>query len=242
MNPKLSCMMSRLAGGLAAGLWLSWNACASSQTPVRPGFSPVLAGTWPGYERADVWKVAAQGNYAFAAASGAGLLVFDVSNPAVPRRAGACETGGSASDVALAGSYAYVAADYEGLKVVDIRDPLHPVLAGQYETTNFPATVVIAGQYAYLADPYAGFEVVDISRPENPVGVGSYACSCSGLAVAGKHAYVADPDRGLQIVDLSNPAKPALVGSYSIQDAGAEAITVAGPYANRCQAKPKPQG
>jgi hypothetical protein len=198
---------------------------------VRPGFNPVLAGTWPGYERGTVWKVVAQGNYAFAAASGAGLVVFDVSDPAAPRYAGACESGGWAYDVALAGSYAYVADEYEGLKVIDIRDPLHPVLAGQYETTNYPATVVIAGQYAYLADPDAGIEVIDISQPENPVCAGSYACSCAGLAVAGKYAYLADSDRGLLIVDVSHPAQPVLVGSYTNQDASAYAVAVVGQYA-----------
>jgi hypothetical protein len=59
--------------------------------------------------------VAVVGNYAYVAAEGAGLHVFDVRNPADPVRVGGYDTSGSALAVAVSGNRIYVADGEKGL-------------------------------------------------------------------------------------------------------------------------------
>ncbi len=53
-----------------------------------------------------------QDNYAYCAASGAGLDIIDVSSPASPVQAATCDTPGSAYGVFISTNYAYIA-DYD---------------------------------------------------------------------------------------------------------------------------------
>ena len=77
-------------------------------------------------------------------AGGGDLQVYDVSDPAAPRRLSSFETPGRATRVSLDGDYAYVADTEAGVQVVDLSDPAVPAAAGRYETPR-PARDVSAG-------------------------------------------------------------------------------------------------
>ena len=76
-------------------------------------------------------------------AGGGDLQVYDVSDPAAPRKLSSFETPGRATRVSLDGNYAYVADTEAGVQVVDLSDPANPVPAGRYETPR-PARDVSA--------------------------------------------------------------------------------------------------
>ena len=67
-------------------------------------------------------------------AGGGDLQVYDVSDPAAPRKLSWFVTPGTATRVSVDGSLAYVADTEAGVQVVDLSDPAAPVLAGSYAT------------------------------------------------------------------------------------------------------------
>ena len=78
-------------------------------------------------------------------AGGGDLQVYDVSDPAAPRKLSSFETPGRASRVSLDGDYAYLADTEAGVQVVDLSDPANPTLAGSYATPRPARDVSAAG-------------------------------------------------------------------------------------------------
>ncbi len=79
--------------------------------------------------RRDVTRFAVEGQHAFLAADDLGLLIFDLSNPAVPEEVARIDTPGL-TDVAVVGDCAYLADTYLGLHVLDIETPSDPRYLG----------------------------------------------------------------------------------------------------------------
>ena len=78
-------------------------------------------------------------------AGGGDLQVYDVSDPAVPRKLSSFETPGRAVRVSLEGDYAYVADGAAGVQVVDLSDPASPSPAGSFDTPRPARDVSAAG-------------------------------------------------------------------------------------------------
>lgn len=192
---------------------------------------PIITGTL--YTEDIALRVAVSGSYAFVAERTAGLLVVDITDPAMPTLTGTLSTAsGATQDVAVAGEYAYVADYTTGLLVVNIVNPANPTLTGTYNTLGYAYGVTLWGHYALVADGTAGLLVIDIANPANPTLVGT--CDTPGnarqVAACGNYAYVADYNYGLQVIDLSNPGSPSLAGTYDTQG-NARAVAVAGHHA-----------
>lgn len=75
----------------------------------------------------------------------AGLMIFDISNPANPSLLGSYATPGGATDVAIAGNIAYVSEYAVGLRVINVSNPASPTLCGTYDTPGSGERVVVAG-------------------------------------------------------------------------------------------------
>ncbi len=118
------------------------------------------------------YAVVVSGNYAYIGDQDKGLVVVNISNPAVPTLAGHYGTEWFAPGVAIAGNYAYVAGG--DLMVMDISEPTAPKLAGRYNTAGSAYDVAVSGNYAYVADWTNGLVVVDISKPTTPTMAGRY--------------------------------------------------------------------
>ncbi|MCC2636853.1 MAG: hypothetical protein K0Q68_572 [Moraxellaceae bacterium] len=126
------------------------------------------------------------GNYAYVAASGQGLRIFDISDPANLVQVAQVSTGGWAAQVEVVDGFAYVRigmnlgnSSGRSLSVVDVRHPLAPALLATvplpaddapYEYGQFMG-LQVAGNRAYLAS-MAGVMVADITTPSAPVFVG----------------------------------------------------------------------
>jgi hypothetical protein len=164
------------------------------------------------------------------AAGTAGLLVFDLRDPAQPvlvttlgdpdpTDAVATEF---ASGLALAGDVAYVVETHrqrdtgvqdDRFTVLDLRRPLAPrrrgavslpVAARSASSTlgTVGAGLTVAGAFAYLARGALGLQVVDIRHPDVPRLVGLLNTPSEALVVttAGDHLYVLDRVATLQVV------------------------------------------
>ncbi|HXR03971.1 MAG TPA: hypothetical protein VN836_04605 [Verrucomicrobiae bacterium] len=169
--------------------------------------------------------------YAFLANYNDGLRIYDVSNPAKPKRIGRVNDGGTALYAAVSGKYVFLANDYDGLRVYDVSNPASPTNVARVKDMGYPWGVAVAGKYAYVADNFYGFSIFDISDVTHPVGVGhindsppplsfieahSHTTnskthidgSAYGIAVAGNHAYLANFGDGVRVYDISNPTNP----------------------------------
>ena len=193
--------------------------------------------------------------YAFLANYNDGLRIYDVSNPANPKRVGHVQDGGTALYAAVSGKYVFLANDYGGLQVYDVSNPAGATNVTHLPVSGYPWGVAIAGKYAYVAENFNGFSIYDISDLTHPVGVGhtnnspprlSFAeahshttngkphidGSAYGIAVAGHHAYLANFGDGVWVYDISNPTNPISVAHTATNYQGfSKRIAVSSGYA-----------
>lgn len=132
--------------------------------------SPVLAGSYTAKTANDV---TVSNGYAYVASGGNtdrtnGLLVLNVSNPALPTRSGFLKTAGTARGVAVQGSYAYLADGSNELVVINVSNPASPSQAGKVSGTirNF-ADVFVSGSSAYVA-MNEDVKRFNVSNPASP--------------------------------------------------------------------------
>ncbi len=176
-------------------------------------------------------SVAVSGNYAYLAAGGSGLLIYDVNNPANPVLISSIDNGGSALDVAVSGNYAYVANYTDGLRIYNITNPASPINVGHIFNNGAGEGVAVSGNYVYLANNTDGLRVYNVANPASPISVGiiNNGGSARDVAVSGNYAYVANDTDGLRIYNISNPASPVPVG-HILDFGAAMGVAVSGKY------------
>jgi hypothetical protein len=160
------------------------------------------------------------GNDVYIADGSVGLQIVEVSNPAVPRFLGSCDTDGLAYSVDVAGSLAVVA-DYDaGVKMIDVCDPFNPAIIGSCATPDSATDIAISGKLACVANADSGLQVVSVSNPAQPNIVASYDThgSTRCVAVTGKIAIIADGTGGFQIVRIGSPADLEPDGDVDMSD------------------------
>lgn len=186
------------------------------------------------------YAVDVNGNTAYVA-TGNGLEVIDISNPAQPSPIKTVNTTGSARDVVVAGNTAYVVTGGD-LEVFDISNPTDPTRIEPVVVTPGSAqAVAVAGNIAYVGDDSEGLTLIDVDPDstdflsiintfkENCVG-DSYL-NYDNLAVNEGIAYVAggciqlSSDKSLQIINVEDPENIEKIGSVATTDA-AQAIAV----------------
>ena len=170
-------------------------------------------------------------NYAYVA-SGWGLEIFDVSDPASPHKLGETPTpGGKAAGIYISGDRAYIT-DYKGLQIIDISDKTNPRLIGSMDTQSYAEEVYVSGDYAYVASAYGGLHVVDVSDESNPrlirrFDTGDYARSVCGN---GDYIYLADDREGLLVIDIHDRRTPRVTSKVEALEE-ARRVYVRGEYA-----------
>ena len=172
---------------------------------------------------------AAQGQHAYFGI-GPGLLILDVSNPAVPARLGQAILPDAVLGIHPASSHLFLAVKTAGLWALDLSNPAQPAVTGSCSLPGEANGVFVVGDRAYVAAGAAGLHVVDVADPAHPALLGT--CDTPGEAlgvyVAGDLAYVADKN-GLRVIDVADPLQPIEIGSFA--GSGGRAVFVSGQYA-----------
>jgi hypothetical protein len=171
---------------------------------------------------------------AYVAAYGAGLRIFDVTNPNAPHEVSSIGVGeGYAKDVLVDGTLAYVVDRTMGLRIIDVTDPTAPRDIGQYGFyTQFEsrgvakdgARLLVSGSTEPIDDwhftqPPEHILVIDVADPAHPALERSIDLPVYSreMVVAGNRAYVASyGDRmegqwaasAVVVVDLSGATPP----------------------------------
>ncbi len=192
--------------------------------PEKTGTFTVMDVPDPQHENYSFYSVRACGNHLCLAAVQDGLVVLDLSNPAVPAYAGRYDTQ-VASGLAVDGDVVYLVDDMDGLHVVDISNPARPEQTGTMPTTvggfefsvqqTAERGVFVQGKTLYISDQAYGLTVVDVSQPDSPKRVGHYETpvpdSLFGIKVQGDYAYVIGDTSGFRVVNIADPARMAEV-------------------------------
>jgi hypothetical protein len=171
-----------------------------------------------------------QGSHAYLA-GGKVLTLFDISNPAAPRREGQFEFAEKIWGFNIVGSLVYVADDLAGLAILDVSDPAKPRLRGTLKTRGQAKAVVILGTKALVVDHMDGLALVDVSDTAKPVAAGSLFLDgyARDVALSGSLAYAVDSPNGFYAVDLSKPGPLDFAGS--LQSANGQTVAVSGTIA-----------
>ncbi|GEM_PF-993987 len=168
---------------------------------------------------AEIRDVKVKDNYAFLAASGAGILVIDISNKKKPALVATLKLGGYNRPwrLTVSGNYLYTAVGSDNrLYVIDITNPANPSIKGSWSAnagTNTFSGVAVKGKYAYVTEYHNGVHVVDISNPAKPAGVAKLmGMDANDIKILGNYAYVSVRYQGFNIIDISNPTSIKIVG------------------------------
>ncbi|MCX6843466.1 MAG: T9SS type A sorting domain-containing protein [candidate division WOR-3 bacterium] len=151
------------------------------------------------------------------AVGGDSLRIYDVSNPALPRLAGAIRDSGDV--IVQANGYAYVGCGSfgTGLNVYDVRSPHSPTLVNTLGGVQL--ALFVRGQLLFRTSVQPSyFSILDISVPTSIHEVGR-------IDGYGGHALYADDyfaylscsydHDGIFVVDITNPADPQLRDSLN---------------------------
>lgn len=164
------------------------------------------------------------------------LGIFDVTDPAIPRRVGGYTTGNrdwEVHDLHVSGGRAYLNAALGGLIVVDTQpDPAAPVLVGQfmpdppeYSHSNW---VTVAGGKKIAVHGDEGYDAhltivdVDPASPGFMQAIGELSLrdevSVHNIMAVGERAYVAWYQDGIRVIDLRDPTQPTQIAHYNTWD------------------------
>ncbi len=146
-----------------------------------------------------------------------GLKLFDVSDPADPKRIGTHSSYFFQSAVVAKDGIAYVAGGIGGAEIVDIRRPRLPKLLWRRELSEVRG-VHVDDDYLYLSDGNDGFRIYSLEDgPPEEVSLldtPGWNCDCF---VIGDTAYLADGGNGIKVADVSDRSNPRLLGSVNLR-------------------------
>jgi hypothetical protein len=157
--------------------------------------------------------LAIEGDIAYVAASGSGLVIVDISDPSAPVELATFPTSANATHVAVEGTLAYVS-HADGLTIVNIGDPAMPAEAGVYARDRAHAVDVAEGRAYLLGDdttttmvPFLA--IVDLSDPAAPVeldtSLDDYDSPHAIAIDGGRLLFSEEDDDVLHIVDPCPP-------------------------------------
>lgn len=172
--------------------------------------------------------VALSGDVLIVADGKFGLKLFDVRDPANPRRIGTSSSYFFQSAVVTQDDIAYVAGGIGGVEVVDISNPRFPKLIWRRELSEVRG-VHVDDEYLYLSDGNDGFRIYSLKErvPEEVslLDTPGWNCDCF---VIGDTAYLADGGNGIKVADISDRSNPRLLGSVDLGTIAREIYAVPG--------------
>ncbi|HPI73147.1 MAG TPA: T9SS type A sorting domain-containing protein [bacterium] len=180
-------------------------------------FAELCQFTTSGYIR----TIAIAGQYAYVAATEAGLLIVDISDPSKLTLIASVRDVYAVKAV-VHGRYAYIATGGAGLRIIDVSQPQTPKTVADYKPESWVDDVALDGRYAFLACNTAGLCVADVQNPAAPAKVLSYASGYTvyHVAASGRTVFIcgANDVKVTNFTDIQNP-KEIVTLSGSVVDA-----------------------
>jgi hypothetical protein len=156
-------------------------------------------------------RLRAQGSFVYIAHAKT-LTIFDVSDPAAPKRVGTHTFDEQIWGFRVVPDRVYVANGHSGLAILDVSKPSAPVLLSLTKLPGQAKNVSVAGDRALLANHMSGLDVVDISNQAKPAVLGSAYLDgyARDVATTGSVAVAVDNPTGVYVFDMNgkDPLEP----------------------------------
>ncbi|HYO72814.1 MAG TPA: hypothetical protein VEU33_42805 [Archangium sp.] len=192
--------------------------------------------------RGRAMDVFVSGGYAYVTALSEGLFVYDVKDPAAPRKvAEVTPTADTWHRSWVKGSTLYITSQSEGLLVYDVSNPEVPrrlmALPGSTSTALAGWGLFVDQDRLYMMSPSPRAEVLifDITRPASPALLTRYYVPESDAlkgetpvdgVVFNNRLYLGHWAYGLAVVDVTDVAKPGFKGHFRYDNATSRAVAV----------------
>ncbi|MCP3144733.1 LVIVD repeat-containing protein [Pyxidicoccus xibeiensis] len=186
-------------------------------------------------------ELAVAHGHAYIAAGAEGLFVYNVSDPAQPRKVAESKPSSDFySDLVVHGQTLYVATQLSGIAVFSLADPAAPArIRSVPEKAVEVSAVSVDGDLLFAASPRPNAEVLvyNIATPTEPKLVTRYFVEGSepqleerplDVTAAGGRLYVSHWSYGLTVSDISTPAKPKLLGRFASATSRTTAVGTVG--------------
>lgn len=212
----------RLAVRIAVMTCISASFSASvarAQTPV-PGSgaagSLTRVATIPG----PMDMVRASGSRAYVVNSRV-LTVYDISNPAAPKREGSYEFPEKVWGFRIVGTLLYVANGFSGLQILDVSNPAQLTLHGAVKNKGQSKNVSVSGGRAVVANHMTGVDLFDVADTTKPAFIGSAFLEgyARDAAIIGDVAFGVDSPSGLYVFEVRGVTSKTFEPSKDLQDA-----------------------
>lgn len=186
------------------------------------------------------------GGYAYVSALDQGVYIYDISNPAAPRKVSELVPQSDIwNSVWVKDGTMYIASTNKGVLLYDVSNPAEPLALKSYpvETPVDVRSITIDGNWLYAASPFPNAEVLvyDATNPRELVMGKRYYVEQTDptvgdrpydVLVRGGKLYVSHWSYGLAVSDVTNPKTPKLLGRFAYTDATTRKMDV-GPIGNR---------
>lgn len=171
------------------------------------------------------YDVVVQGNLAYVADDWGGLLIIDVSNPALPVLVG--DNSINVDGLFVQDTLIYTVELRTGLHVFNAANPANPVEIGSRSGLGYgPTAVVVDETTAYVAAGGNGLHMIDVADPTAPSLPDTYGGSvgASRVSVTGNLACATHGWGDFHVANISDPTDPVHLGTYD--DTGSSAMDV----------------
>ncbi|MBD3170406.1 MAG: hypothetical protein GF307_13055 [candidate division Zixibacteria bacterium] len=168
----------------------------------------------------------------YAASSGEGVKLYDVSNPYnIAFIANIAITGNSALGITHSGNFVFIAEGTGGVSAWDVSDTKDPQFLDIYDTPGNAVNVEYDNTkgIVYCADTEA-LQVVGFNEANGqltPLARLNYTSAVNALALNGDYIHLAVAD-GIKVVDVSNPSNPSFTGGNYSTDTRVKGIASIG--------------
>ena len=158
--------------------------------------------------------------------SGAGMFVFNVSNPEAPEQQSMFEHARTCDPVVADGNYAFVTlrsgSRCQGfinqLDVIDVSDLSRPELIKSYEMTN-PKGLGIDGDLLFICDGADGVKVYNAADVQNLKLINKIPFVDAFDVIPWSHHMIVSTAQGLKQYDYSDPANIRLLSTIKVSAA-----------------------
>jgi len=168
------------------------------------------------------------------------LILYDVANPAAPRRVGRFKGIPSFDPkefqfnvvVAAKGRRAFVTYETRAAQLVDLSDPHQPRVLSSFKPRGLVHASVLTSTHAALGygeaasrNARGGIEIVGLQDPRRPRTLAALELErpVTALALSGERLAATHPDSELIIVDIQDWGRPRVLGKLAAPAPGAAA-------------------
>ena len=157
------------------------------------------------------------GDYLYTA-GGDNLSVYELSDPANPRKLRSLGGFGQCRQMAISDGILYLTARNYGLWILSLKKPALPKVITRFDTLELATGLAVHGNYAFVTERIFGIEVIDCRDPYHPRHI-SQICSDEAQSAFFHKGKLYAGEWGscrLSVFDYANPYAPELVAQYPL--------------------------